>query len=256
MATLFKVSFNDTALRASIVQIARAAGRTLKEQTRLVMKYMVRQGFEITPPAGNSTGKEAQRAGEGAIRRDLYLMGFVPVTIKGYRMQTQAFGHSIIPVKVLAHGDFLKEEVSSQAETDIIHRLRLASQHGGFGVTRGRAKPWFIRKSYVSALRSRLYGEVGRLASWLVPAAITLGVPVPAWIARHGFTGRGTELQVNETETKISMRVTGHFPETTGSLADEVQRRIDYLKLYAINALKRQLPYLLGRAARAAKSKQ
>jgi hypothetical protein len=252
-AIKFTVSMKDYGLQDTIVQVARAAGRTVKEQTRLVMKYMVRIGLQINPPgSAGVSGKNSQRAGEGAIMRDVNRIGFVPVQIKGFRMQTVAFGRKIKPVKVMAHGKFLKEELPSQESVDALHRLRLTRKHGA-RVTQGRAKPYWVRKSYLTALRIRLFKEVGMLSSWLIPAARTLGVAIPAWIARHAGSGRGTELQVIETENKISMRVVGHFPDTAAAEADETQRRLDAQKQYAVNNLKRQLPFLLKRSARAAK---
>jgi hypothetical protein len=85
------------------------------------------------------------------------------------------------------------------------------------------------------------------LASGWINAANQLGVPVAAWISRHGG-GRGSNIDIQETDERITMRVVNHFPDTAESEAAEMIRRIATLKTYAIGRLKRQLPFLLKRA--------
>jgi hypothetical protein len=235
------IEIRDAELQRHIVQVARAAGKTVKEETRTVFKGMVRDAIIYTPPASQGArGKSAQRQGEAAISRDLKRMGFAPIQLKGYRTITQAFGRPIKPVRVKT------KENPKFAEPDVFHLARLAAKSGG-KVSRGRAQAFYVSKARFNAMVRRLYAEVGRLASGWINAANQLGVPVAAWISRHGG-GRGSNIDIQETDERITMRVVNHFPDTAESEAAEMIRRIATLKTYAIGRLKRQLPFLLKRA--------
>lgn len=239
---------NDRQLQSAIVQMSRATGRTVKEETRTALKGMVRDALAYTPPASSSnTGKDAEKAGRAAIARDLRAMGFAPRVLKGHRTITMAFGHPIKPVTVPT------KENPKFVDPDAFHDARLGSKHGG-KVTRGGAQAFYVSKQKFNAMITRLFNEIGRLASGWVAAADELGVPVPAWIARHGG-GRGTNVQVVEDENKITLRVVNHFPDNASGEAAEMIRRIAFLKTAAIGRLKRQLPYILGKNVRASKSR-
>lgn len=219
-----------------------ATGRETKDVHRQFFKGMVREGMNIVPPSsGGVTGVSAKRAGEAAIGRDLNLMGFNPVQIKGFRVITQAFGHPINPVRVPTKLN------PKFADPEAFHRQRLRSKHGS-KVSRGGSQPFFADRSKFAPLKTRWMGEVGKLASWLVPAANTLGVPVPSFIKRWAGSGRGTELQVIETENSYGLKVVGHFPETAQQEANEVERRLVAVQRYAGNALARQLKAKLAGA--------
>lgn len=240
-------SVNDSVLQDNIVRMSRATGRTVKEETRTVFKGMVRDAIIYTPPAGGkATGKDAQRQGEFAIVRDLKLMGFAPRPLKGHRTITKAWGRPITPVSVPT------KENPKFAAPDAFHLQRLLAKTRGGKPSRGRAQAYYVSSAKLLAMVKRLYAQVGEMASGWVKAAVQLGVPVPAWIARHSGA-RGTEVQIIETEQKITMRVVNHFPENAVAEAAEMRRRIDTLKRYAIGRLKRQLPFLLRKSARAAK---
>lgn len=230
------VTIHDEQLHRTIVEKSRVCGTTVKEETRTVFKGIVRDAIAYTPPgSAGAQGKDAQRSGEAAINRDLNRMGFAPVTIKGKRTITQAWGRPIAPVTVPT------KENPRFADPDAFHLARLASKHGG-RVTRGGAQAFYVDRRKFAAMQKRLFAEVGKLASGWVRAAQQLGVPVPAWISRHG-TGRGSDLQVVETPDTISLRVVNYFPDQAP--ADEMARRITALKGYALERLKRQMPYLL-----------
>lgn len=239
-------NYNDTLLQRNISQMSAATGRTVKEETRTVFKGMVRDAIIYTPPASaDSTGHNAKKQGERAIARDLRRMGFNPVVLKGHRTITQAFGRPISPVTIPTR------ENPKFAEPDAFHLLRLQAKRGG-RVSRGGKQAYYVSKARFNAMVKRLYLEVGHLASGWLRAARQLGVAVPAWIAR--FDGsRGTEVHIVETTHKLSMVVVNHFPDTAASEAREMIRRLALLKKYAINRLKRQLPYVLKARVRAAK---
>lgn len=240
-------SFTDARLQENITAMTRATGRTMKEESTTVLKGMVRDALLYNPPASaGATGSRAKAQGEIAISRDLGRMGFAPKEIKGFRIITKAFGRPIAPVRVKT------KENPAFAEPDVYHLERLRSKRGG-RVSRGRVQAFYVRKSKFTSMLRRLRSEIGRLASGWIPAARQLGVAIPAWIARHEGSGRGTIVQVIETAHRIVLRVTNRFPDTAGNEAAEMRRRIQKLKEYAIGRLKRQLPHILRKNLRAAK---
>ena len=230
---MLTVRVDDSQLQRKIAQWSLITGRTIKEETRTAFKGMVRDAINYTPPGSQgSTGQRAKVKGEQAIDRDLDRMGFVPVKIKGKRKLNPKF-----------------------SDPEGFRKQRLAHKHGG-AVTRGGKQPFFVDENLFKPMRERLRKEVGRLASGYVNAANQLGVPVPAWIARHSETfNRGTPVIITETNNKLTMRVTNSFPEGTeqaGIVADML-RRIEFLKRNAVNRLQRQIDFGLKKGFRAAR---
>lgn len=246
-AVSFHVRVDDRLLNENIARMARAAGETVKERTRTTFKGMVKDALAYTPPGSQKAqGKDAQRVGQASISRDLFRMGFTPVEIKGHRTITKAFGHPIEPVTVST------KENPKFAEPDIFHAARMQSKHGG-RVTRGGRQGFYVDRRKFKRMQTRLFAEIGKLASGWAPAADSLGVNVPAWIRRHVGSGRGSQVQLVETEAKLSMRVVNHFPETAGAEASQMQRLIDtFIRPAAIGRLKRDLEYRLKNNIRAA----
>jgi hypothetical protein len=226
----------DTGLSRHIEDFAAATNRTVPDVSRQAMKGMVRYAIDLTPPATGGANKAAQRAGERTITRDLGLMGFEPVTLKGHRDIKVVFGH------VLAHPVRVKTKENPKfADPEAFRRSRLSSLHGG-RPTRGGKQAFYVARSKFNAMQKRLFAEVGRLASGWVPAARELGVSVPAWIARHGGADRGTTVEQVSEGSKLSLRVTNHFPDTVpNKIYDDTLRRIEAIKGYVANGFRRQL---------------
>jgi hypothetical protein len=213
----FTVAVDDSKLQDKILQMSLATGKTVREQSRVVMKGLITYVLQYTPPASaQAQGKAAQQAGEGAISRDLRKL-FVPVTLKHKRPEKWPDVHA------LHHEAFQSGKITTPPVR------------------------YHVDKAKLSALRNVLKTEVGLLASGWVPGAITLGVAVPAWILRHSGSGRGTNLQEIQTETRITLKVTNHMPATAGVIAAQTQRLIDSAKRAQINGMVRQLPYILKR---------
>jgi hypothetical protein len=226
----------DTGLAQHIEDFAAATNRTVPDITRQAMKGMVRYAIDLTPPAGSGrSGKEAQRVGELAITRDLGLMGFAPVTLKGFREIKVVYGHVLVhPVRVKT------KENPKFADPEAHRRARLSSLHSG-RATRGGKQAFYVDRRKFQPMLKRLLAEVGRVASGWVPAARELGVPVPAWIARHGGSDRGTTVEQVSEGSKLSLRVTNHFPEGAGKVYEDTLRHIDSIKGYVANDFRRQL---------------
>jgi hypothetical protein len=217
---IFKATVNDSQLQAKIAQIARLTGRTIEEQERIVMKGMVRDVMNYTPPASQrAQGLDARRTGEAAIVRDMRKL-FVPVTLKGKR----------------------PEQYPDPAA--------LHSQAFAGGAIRTPVQRYHVDRAKITSLKNALRLRVGLLSSGWSRAANTLGVPVPAWIDRWTNAGRGTDLQVIKTDTQVTLKVTNHMPATAADIAAQTQRLVNFAKKAALGRLIRQLPYLIKKQIR------
>jgi hypothetical protein len=214
----WSMSVNDAQLVAKTAEMAAATGRTVKEQSRLTMKAILKYVLTYTPPASQrAQGKAAQAAGEVAIVRDMKKI-FYPVTLKGVRPEKYP---------------------------DLKPLHRQAFTGGEFVPPVGR---YHVDKAKVTALKTALQRHVGLLASGWAPAANTLGVAVPAWIQRWSGSGRGGDLQSSEQGKKLFLKATNHIPTTAGVIASQLQRLVESAKRAQVNSMKRQMPYILKRA--------
>jgi hypothetical protein len=253
----FVVTARDDELQRSIIAKTVALGTNLADEFKQQMLLLVRDVLAITPPAGGKL-QGAQQAGQAAIDRDLFLMGFVPVEIKGHRTITMAFGHKIAPVTV-------KTKINPKfADPDAFHRARLVAskKQGRRGkASRGGAQAFYVSKSKYASMRSRLFKQIGTLAApWLpgIRAMNNGALPawVPAWIKRHEADAAGrAHYQVNfdPQQGKLFIHLVNSMPETANDEAAATQRRIEAAKGYRINAIRRGLE---GRAKRIARERR
>jgi hypothetical protein len=217
-----------------IQAFAFAADKTFKESFLRTAKGAIKHVISITPPAsasgvegGLDTGSQAKVRGFNAIQRDLGNI-FAPVKLRNKR-----------------------KEAISASEMISIHRRMLATKRPGAAMRRDRAQPYYVDvrkfKQYLTGLRS----HVGRLAAGWLPAAQAVGATAPAWISRHG--NRGGSVQLVTEGTSLYVRAVNvpnaHAPAW---VQPETQRRAGYAVTYALNDLKRQMPYLLAKDARKA----
>jgi hypothetical protein len=219
----FNVNVIDRGLQAKIAQMSAATGRTVKEETKTVMKGMVKYVMDYTPPGSQAgTGSVARQKGEVAIVRDMRKL-FIPVELKGKRKEKWPDPHAL-------H-----------------HKAMIAASGGYVGTPTVKYR---VDKAKLTALKVKLQSHVGLLASGWITGAQALGVAVPSWISRQGGSGRGTGLQVVETQGKISMRIVNHVPGTASAIAAQMQRLVTSAKTAAIGKLKRQLPHILKKNLR------
>lgn len=236
----YHATVKDDQLTAKIHEFVAATGRAVKEVTREAIKGMVKDALTYTPPGSSDarSAKKAQQAGEGAVMRDLNLMGFAPVPIKGYKEYKDTFwGHKLkAPLRI-------KTKLNPKFDDPLaIHKARIAAARGRGGrVTRGGKQAWYVPLNKYRALQLNLLFHVGRLASGWVPAALELGINVPKFIKRHGGADRGTTVKIQANGDRVTMTVVNHFPDTASDIAADVERRIERFKQYRINAFSRQL---------------
>nr|MBA3833934.1 hypothetical protein [Chthoniobacterales bacterium] len=231
----FSATVNDAQLDRKIIEFAVATQRSVKDLGEQVIKGLVKDVIEITPPYSgrDRSATRAKRVGELAVYRDLALMGFSPVTIKGYREINTVFGRKVAPVRV-------KTKPNPRfADPESHRRARLASKHGG-RPTRGGKQAFYVDKRLFTPMRNRLIKEVGRLAAGWIPAAQRLGVAVPAFILRHAGDNHGGSIEISYANG-IQIRAVNHMPGGAATIAADTQRRIEAAKGYAIGKLTRQL---------------
>jgi hypothetical protein len=217
---IFTAKVDDSQLQRKIAEVARASGKTVADEQRVVMKGIVRDVLTYTPPASQrAQGLDARRSGEASIVRDMKKL-FIPVTLKGKRTEQWPNPHE------LHHRAF----ASGQIEAPLVK--------------------YHVDTAKLTSLKNVLRPHVGLLASGWARAAQTLGVSVPAWIARWAGAGRGTDLQVITSGTQIVLKVTNRMPNTAAAIAAQTQRLINFAKKAALGRLVRQLPYLIKRQMR------
>jgi hypothetical protein len=216
-----------------IEAFAIAARKTFGEAFFQTAGGAVRHVISITPPAtasgipgGLDSGSQAKVRGYNTIRRDLN-NAFAPVRLKNKR-----------------------KEAIPAGDMRIIHQRLLTKKRPGTPMRRDRAQPYYVDVRKLRGLESELRENVGKLAGGWMPSANALNVSgVPQWISRHG-AGRGTiEMQMQGTALYVHAvnNVSTYAPAW---VVPETQRRAGYAVTYAMNDLRRQLPYLLSRSAR------
>ena len=196
-------------MRGGIPEAARQAGRGF-----------VRRVVAVTPPASEgTTGLDARRQGEGKIDRELQRV-FVPVVLKGKRPEQYPDVYGIYRDQVLPRKG--KRGLSPRPLTQRYH----------------------VDQTQFDALRTSLVGEVGFLAGGWNAAAVALGVPVPAWIARHG-TAHGTcEVEIEENRIRILIgNNVGYARDVDG-----FDRRTAAALNYQADAFERELEFLLEKS--------
>lgn len=240
----------DTGLEQHIQAFAAYTGRSIRDVAKQALKSLVRYAIDFTPPSsGRTKGMAAKRAGEQAIITDLGKMGFTPVPIKGYRMLTHVYGRRLespIRIKTQPNPKFADPEAHRRA------RLAAAGRRRG-NISRGGRQAFYVDQRKYRPFRKRLLDQVGRLSSGWVQAARELGVPVPAFIARHAGLGRGTTVRTAVQGSRVTLSVINHFPAGTDSLAADVERRIAVFKTYVANSFARQLKAMYARGWKATK---
>lgn len=198
-------------LNNSINRFAVATGRAREDIAQQAMRGMITYALQFTPPGSqNATGKAAQRAGEGAIDRDLKRLGFRPVDLKGKRPENPLF-----------------------ADPDTYHRAVLEK--------RASRILFFVDRQKFNAMRRRLFAEIGKLSSGWLAGAIEAGVAsIPAWIARNIGENRGSAQKINGNNVTTFVAI-NHVPDNAADVASEMERRKAYWARYARGDLDRQL---------------
>jgi hypothetical protein len=262
---LIVVTGRDAELNATIRERARVLGLELGAEFKAQMRLLARDVLLLTPPSSgpNVAGQKALKQGQGAINRDLFSMGFVPVTIKGFRMISHVpagnvKGRRAVPITPVRVRTKLNPKFD---DPDAFHHARIAASQkiGRRGkISRGGRQAFYVAIGKYRAMKGRLYKKIGKLAAPWLPAIRSLydgALPgwVPAFVRRHegDVVGRSRyAMNFDPQKGNFFIHFVNMMPGTADDEAEATQRRIEAAKGYRINAIRRGLQ---GRAQRIAR---
>jgi len=262
---LIVISARDAQLNAAIRERAQVLGLELGAEFKNQMRLLVRDVLQLTPPGSgpNVAGQKALQQGQGAINRDLFRMGFVPVKIKGFRMISHVpagnvKGRHAVPIDPVRVRTKLNPKFE---DPDAFHaqRVRRRSEMGRRQVSRGGKQAFYVAIGKFKAMKTRLYKQIGTLAAPWLPAIRQLydgAMPgwVPAFVRRHegDVVGRSRfAMNFDPSKGTFFIHAVNSMPNTANAEAEATQRRIETAKLYRVNAIRRGLQ---GRAQRIARA--
>lgn len=211
-------------LDAAIVSLGGMMRGGIPEATRQAARGFLRREIAITPPASEgTTGLSARRQGERKIDRELARV-FVPVRLKHKRREEFPDVVGIYQQQVLPR----------------------KGRRGAIGRPLGQR--YHVDQEKFNALRESLVANVGLLASGWNAAAGVLGVPVPAWIARHGLANGACEVLVEENRIVIVLTNAVSYARDV----DGYERRTRAALEYQAAAFEREVEFLLEKSVHAA----
>lgn len=211
-------------LTAAIDRLGELMRGGIPEATRQAARGFVRRVVAVTPPASEEvTGLAARRQGERKIDRELQRV-FVPVTLKGKRPEQ-------FP------------DVYGVYQDQVLPRKGKRGLNG-----RPLSRRFHVDQAKFDALRTSLVAEVGFLAGGWNAAAETLGVPVPAWIARHGSSKGSCEVQIEENRIRILISNNVGYARDVDGFERRARAALDY----QADAFEREIEFLLERNVSAA----
>jgi hypothetical protein len=226
MQALIKLDLGN--FTAAVRDYAEATGRDLNEAALHGVKSFQRQLLALTPPGQGRKGgeeyqdaalrKEDQRRGEVAIMKDLARV-FENKPVKGKRQE-------------------------QWSDVDAVH-LRLFIAANGQKLRLDKAGFYNVDKRKLSRLIELLKSHVGRLVAGWSAGAGTLGIPLPAWVARHSGRNPGTaSLEMSPGHFRYEVSNTAVPP---GVVEREMEARVPYAAQLAANSLNREIEKILAR---------
>lgn len=163
-------------LAAALPTTKRDAGEFLATQARGVVRTL----FAVTPPGrgGSETPGQNRKAGEAAVTGDVARV-IVPVRKRPGQPAPGAGVDVVAEIEQQrsAWTGRVRKKPGRKARNAVDDRIPVSMAQ------------------YREELRRRK-ALVGKLAAGWAPAARRLGVPVPAWIGRHGGRGSGGQVEV------------------------------------------------------------
>lgn len=173
---------------AALMKRDNAAG--LQKLLRQSAGRFVRNAVDITAPAQGKADRGAKKRGELRILGDLLR---IAQPVAGLSKK-QALG-----------------TLSQATDLLALHARSRASRTGRVNPRSRKNKMLIEQREFVRAA-TRLQARVGWLAAGLNAAAQKLGVPLPAWIRRHG--NKFGRIEVQFTATRLRIRIVQNVPYT------------------------------------------
>lgn len=227
----------------------------VKQEARLFVRDVVK----VTPPASSGTfGMQAKKQGEAAVARDIARIygtaskAYVDMALRD-KNAAGAFW------KAIQAGDLVraKEIMQKAGGTRYRGTQSIAPFDGGVmherfsrqgRVNRDRVMMLVTDAKTLRAYVKKMQGQVGLLASGWVRAARKVGQSLPAWVTRHG--DRRGACVVIESGDKVAIIISN---KVRYGVAQDMQRRADYVLGYRRRALAARMPYVIRAALRKAR---
>jgi|GEM_PF-5561674 len=249
---MLTASFDISTLIGNLSTVAKVTGQEMKDLVNTHAALFIFNAnrsapgvINITAPYSAGKGKEAERAGQAGIDRDLGGV-FVGVRLKGFRTIKQCFGKPMRkPVRV--------PTVERYPNVEAIYNYRRSRQsiNGRKLLSRGRKQAFYVSKPKLKALRKKLYGRIGWACGAWHQAGMQAGLSmrgVPSWIRRH--TGAPGSASVRITPSGFTIELRNRTPYGGPiQMANKARIALGYREA----AMLRSLPSLKRAALRKAK---
>jgi hypothetical protein len=217
MAGAFQL--NDRAIATALVKVLETSRRKEGEVVMTTLRGVLRFAIAYTPPgsdksvdaSGNYSGMEARRRGESAMERDVrhIFQGTTPARAKVQLGQMRSIHDQIMNVKKTRGG----------LRRDVVPKVKVA-------------------RSSLTAYLREAKKRVGKLAAGWIPAATELGkIRVPAWISRHGVTGKGFTLKIQADSVVATISNITPFADNVKGM----RRRLQFAVNAQANAMERSV---------------
>jgi hypothetical protein len=227
----------------------------VKQEARLFVRDVVK----FTPPASAGTfGMQAKKQGEAAVARDIARIygtaskAYVDMALRDKRA-AQAFWKAIQANDLVKAREIMQKIGGARySGTRSIAPFDGGVMHERFRrrgkVERDRVMMLVTDTKQLQAYVKKMQGQVGLLASGWVRAARKLGQSLPAWVTRHG--DRRGACVVIESGEKVAIIISN---KVRYGIAQDMQRRADYVLGYRRRALAARMPYVIRAALRKAR---
>jgi len=205
---MVSVTIDSSEFRRGLKDYAAAVKKETPEALKDAARSFVREAAAITPPAKGSLAR-ARQTGERKIGYN-FRNTFTVKRFKGKRQIKKVFGRPVKkPIFVAT-----RENPAAHVVSDPEAKYR---EIGGYRGTRAKRRPAFVVSFVkVAALRRKVQGRIGLLASGWVAAAQSLGVNLPSWITRHGTSRGAVKLSLSGEKMNVSITHSVGFSEKTG----------------------------------------
>jgi hypothetical protein len=220
-------------------------GRSMEDAMMHEGRQLVRALVRSMPPhrtpwysddSGHAK-RRAERRVAGALRRM-----FIGKDLVGSRRVTRLFGKEVrgAPWIVPAPERHPDVEGIYDRESGEVWRSGESTHRR---IKAGKVR--YVDRRKLTALKQREWKKIGRMAAGYVPAAARFGTPVPAWIRRHRVGGWA---RIDFRPDVLRIEVVNAHPKASRNPG--LQRRADLAVRARIEAIEKQVPYLLRRHER------
>lgn len=261
MSQSFTVHFDLKLLMAKLGALGKLTNKNLEAlidaQGKLLIDDRKTGVLSMTPPnSSEHRGTKAKKVGEAVVARDIMR---VYQSASGIYAVLQVLDPNLANAfwKALKDGDeatalqIYRSRISLKGQPTIgtfdksLHKKwrrkgRVIANYPKQIVTNPKALQKYIKERQ---------GNVGILGSGMNKSAYHLRAQVPAWIKRH----QGKRSTFRVAHPRGSGRYTLELGSSVGFQQREQQYRFRYAVQYRQNAMRRQLPYILKKAAKQAK---